>query len=47
MNVGLTLGVAPDTWSPELREASDEGEVKIVPYDITIGYDLWSYRKMK
>lgn len=27
-----------------LQEASKLGELKIVPYDVHIGYDLWSYR---
>jgi hypothetical protein len=35
----------PETWSPILQEASKLGELKIVPYEVHIGYDLWSYRK--
>ncbi|EHK45210.1 hypothetical protein TRIATDRAFT_318735 [Trichoderma atroviride IMI 206040] len=33
----------PETWSPILQEASKLGELKIVPYEVHIGYDLWSY----
>lgn len=36
--------IAPDTWSPILKEASKAGDIKVVPYDIEIGYDSWSYR---
>lgn len=34
---------APETWSPILQEASKIGDVKVIPYDVEIGYDLWSY----
>ncbi|KJZ76573.1 tRNA (guanine(37)-N1)-methyltransferase [Hirsutella minnesotensis 3608] len=33
----------PETWSPVLQEASKIGDVKLVPYEVTIGYELWSY----
>ncbi|KAH7133533.1 hypothetical protein EDB81DRAFT_903677 [Dactylonectria macrodidyma] len=33
----------PETWSPVLQEAAKLGDLKIVPYDIEINYDLWSY----
>lgn len=33
----------PATWSKILQEASDIGDIRIVPYETTIGYDLWSY----
>ncbi|PNY23930.1 tRNA (guanine(37)-N1)-methyltransferase [Tolypocladium capitatum] len=34
---------APETWSPDLREASRLGDLEVVPFDVTIGYELWSY----
>ncbi|KAH8707899.1 tRNA (guanine(37)-N1)-methyltransferase [Beauveria bassiana] len=33
----------PLTWSRELQEASRIGDLKVIPYDIDINYDLWSY----
>ncbi|PFH57947.1 hypothetical protein XA68_14355 [Ophiocordyceps unilateralis] len=33
----------PETWSPVLREASKLGDLSLVPTEVTIGYDLWSY----
>ncbi|KEY67543.1 hypothetical protein S7711_02459 [Stachybotrys chartarum IBT 7711] len=33
----------PETWSQTLREASDLGDVKVVPYDVQIDYSLWNY----
>ncbi|KND90293.1 tRNA (guanine(37)-N1)-methyltransferase [Tolypocladium ophioglossoides CBS 100239] len=34
---------APETWSSDLQEASRLGDLKVVPFDVTIGYELWSY----
>ncbi|CAM1507235.1 Fc.00g068760.m01.CDS01 [Cosmosporella sp. VM-42] len=34
---------SPETWSPILQEASQLGHLKVIPYDVEIGYDLWSY----
>ncbi|KAG8421706.1 tRNA(m(1)G37)methyltransferase [Metarhizium acridum] len=34
---------APETWSPVLQEATKIGDLKIVPFDVTIDYKLWSY----
>jgi hypothetical protein len=39
--------LAPETWSTTLRQAADSGDLKIVPYDVQIGYNLWSYRKSR
>ncbi|TQV95875.1 tRNA (guanine-N(1)-)-methyltransferase [Cordyceps javanica] len=33
----------PSTWSQELQEASRIGDLKVVPYNINIDYNLWSY----
>ncbi|KAH6961491.1 hypothetical protein HG530_012772 [Fusarium avenaceum] len=34
---------SPETWSPILQEASKVGDIRVVPYDIEIGYESWSY----
>ncbi|TWU78401.1 tRNA(m(1)G37)methyltransferase [Metarhizium rileyi] len=34
---------APETWSPVLQEATKIGDLKIVPFDVEIEYELWSY----
>ncbi|KAH7326511.1 Met-10+ like-protein-domain-containing protein [Stachybotrys elegans] len=34
---------APETWSSVLRQAAESGDVKLIPYDVNITYDLWSY----
>ncbi|EFY97239.1 Met-10+ like-protein [Metarhizium robertsii] len=34
---------APEAWSPVLQEATKIGDLKIVPFDVTIDYKLWSY----
>ncbi|PHH93152.1 hypothetical protein CDD83_7 [Cordyceps sp. RAO-2017] len=33
----------PDTWSAALQEASKTGDLNVVPLDVSIDYDLWSY----
>ncbi|PHH78775.1 hypothetical protein CDD82_2870 [Ophiocordyceps australis] len=37
------MATAPETWSQELAEACKIGDVKVVGYELTIGYELWSY----
>ncbi|KAI9172020.1 tRNA (guanine(37)-N1)-methyltransferase [Paramyrothecium foliicola] len=34
---------SPETWSAVLRQAADTGDVKVIPYNVQIGYNLWSY----
>ncbi|KAF4975308.1 hypothetical protein FZEAL_7873 [Fusarium zealandicum] len=34
---------SPETWSTLLKEASETGDLKVVPYDVEISYDFWSY----
>lgn len=41
-----TLAVAPEAWSPVLQEATKIGDLKIVPFDVTIDYKLWSYGEL-
>lgn len=33
------------TWSHNLREAVTKEEIQVVPYDLNLGYNYWSYRK--
>ncbi|KXJ95323.1 Met-10+ like-protein-domain-containing protein [Microdochium bolleyi] len=33
----------PETWGPCLKEAVGEQEVGVVPFDLTLQYDYWSY----
>ncbi|KAG5990482.1 tRNA(m(1)G37)methyltransferase [Claviceps pusilla] len=33
----------PETWSDELRDATRTGDVRVVPFELTVGYDMWSY----
>ncbi|KAF4636532.1 hypothetical protein G7Y89_g1556 [Cudoniella acicularis] len=33
----------PTTWSTELQESVKEEELQIVPYDLTLNYDYWTY----
>ncbi|KAG5976026.1 tRNA(m(1)G37)methyltransferase [Claviceps digitariae] len=33
----------PETWSDELKDATRVGDVRVVPFELTIGYDMWSY----
>lgn len=39
--------IAPETWSPILQEAAKVGDIKVVPYDIDIGYEFWTYSESK
>ncbi|KAK7419334.1 tRNA(m(1)G37)methyltransferase [Neonectria magnoliae] len=34
---------SPETWSPVLQEAAKSGDLKIIPYNVEISYDFWSY----
>ncbi|KAI1128398.1 Met-10+ like-protein-domain-containing protein [Nemania abortiva] len=34
---------APDTWTPLLRDGIEKQELGIVPYDLALDYDYWSY----
>ncbi|KAH7035356.1 Met-10+ like-protein-domain-containing protein [Microdochium trichocladiopsis] len=33
----------PETWGPCLKEAVSQQEVGVVPFDLTLQYDYWSY----
>ncbi|TQS31548.1 hypothetical protein Golomagni_08168, partial [Golovinomyces magnicellulatus] len=39
----LTPAVDPTTWSQQLKDATEKGDVKIIPFEVEVGYDLWSY----
>ncbi|KOS22515.1 tRNA (guanine(37)-N1)-methyltransferase [Escovopsis weberi] len=34
---------APETWSPILKQASEAGDLRVIPYDVHIGYEIWTY----
>ncbi|KAI6093761.1 Met-10+ like-protein-domain-containing protein [Hypoxylon rubiginosum] len=38
----IKVGV-PETWTPILQEGVSSNEVGIVPYDLSLDYDYWSY----
>jgi hypothetical protein len=35
---------ASDTWGPVLREGVDKKELTVVPYELQLDYDYWTYR---
>ena len=41
----LSFMVAPETWSQELTEATKIGDLSMIPYELAIPYEVWSYRK--
>ncbi|KAK3362101.1 putative undecaprenyl pyrophosphate protein [Lasiosphaeria ovina] len=34
---------APETWGPLLRDGVDKQDLSVVPYELRLGYDDWSY----
>lgn len=36
---------ASSTWGATLQEGVKAEEVDMIPYDLTLGYDKWTYRK--
>ncbi|QUC18235.1 uncharacterized protein UV8b_02476 [Ustilaginoidea virens] len=34
---------APETWSSTLQEATETGDLSLVPYKVNIDYGMWSY----
>lgn len=39
----LRPGLKPDAFSKELQEGTKAGDLEVVPFEVKIGYDLWSY----
>ena len=39
------LSLEPETWSPILQEAVQKAELGVIPYDLNVGYDYWTYRR--
>lgn len=37
--------VASATWGPTLQEGVKAEEVDMIPYELTLGYDKWTYRE--
>ncbi|KAL2269954.1 hypothetical protein VTJ83DRAFT_2138 [Remersonia thermophila] len=43
----LTPGVkaeAPDTWGPVLKDGVQKKDLSVMPYELKLDYDYWSYR---
>lgn len=34
----------PTTWSADLQQAVKEDDIGIIPYDLTLDYNYWTYR---
>lgn len=43
----LLIPIDPTTWSSILQEAVKAEEIKVIPYDLTLEYDYWTYRAYK
>lgn len=42
----VLMGLAvKETWSKALREASEMGDVSLIPYEVPLDYSHWNYRK--
>lgn len=35
---------ASDTWGPLLKDGVEKQELTVVPYELKLDYDYWSYR---
>jgi tRNA (guanine37-N1)-methyltransferase len=35
----------PATWSKTLQQLVEEGKVSVMPYDLDLTYEYWTYRK--
>jgi len=40
----LTVRTDPSTWSPILKEAVKGEDVGVIPYDLKLDYNYWTYR---
>jgi tRNA (guanine37-N1)-methyltransferase len=36
---------APETWGPVLKDGVQKQELTVIPYELQLDYDYWSYRK--
>lgn len=36
----------PSTWSTILKEASENGDIKVVPHQLQVGYESWTYSEL-
>lgn len=34
----------PDTWGTALKEGVEKKELDVIPYELKLDYDYWSYR---
>lgn len=33
----------PETWTPAIQEGVASKEIGVIPYDLSLDYDYWSY----
>ena len=33
----------PETWGPSLKEGVEKKELTVIPYELKLDYDYWSY----
>lgn len=41
----MVWSVVKETWSKALREASEVGDLSLIPYEVPLDYTHWSYSK--
>lgn len=41
----LILMIAPETWGPTIQEGVQSEELSVMPYELELGYDYWSFRE--
>jgi tRNA (guanine37-N1)-methyltransferase len=42
----LTLAfTAPETWGPVLKDGVEKQELTVVPYELKLDYNYWTYRR--
>lgn len=41
----LIFMTAPETWGPIIQEGAQSEELSVMPYELELGYDYWSFRE--
>ena len=41
----VTVVSAPETWGPVIEEGVKENRLRVLPYELTLGYEHWGYGK--
>jgi tRNA (guanine37-N1)-methyltransferase len=42
----VDLCLDPKTWSTVLQEAVKAEDLKVIPYNLTLDYNYWTYRTL-